>query len=319
MMRAVILMMGPTGAGKTDTALALAERLPVEIVSVDSAMVYRGLDIGTAKPSAAVRARVLHHLIDIRDPAERYSAGEFMRDARLAITAIRARGRLPLLVGGTMLYFRALQSGLAELPGADVRVRAQLDARGAAEGWPALHAELATVDPEAARRIGPSDAQRIQRALEVHALTGQPLSTLQREDLRGGSGEEYLKLVIAPPARADLNAELERRFDAMLTAGLLDEVAALRARGDLTPGLPAIRAVGYRQLWAHLAGECDLATARLAAIRATRQLAKRQYTWLRAEPGAAWFRAGSGRLVDDLAARLEEWNLRHCKASDTVC
>ncbi|HXQ64178.1 MAG TPA: tRNA (adenosine(37)-N6)-dimethylallyltransferase MiaA [Steroidobacteraceae bacterium] len=318
MMPAAILLMGPTGAGKTDAAVALADRLPVEIISVDSAMVYRGLDIGTAKPSAAVRARVPHHLIDVRDPAERYSAGEFVRDARLAMSAIRGRGKVPLLVGGTMLYFRALQAGLAKLPAADPGVRARLDARAAAEGWPALHAELAMVDPEAARRIRPMDAQRIQRALEVQALTGQPLSTLQREDLRGGGGEEYLKLVVAPAERADLNAELERRFDAMLADGLMAEVAALGARGDLSPALPAIRAVGYRQLWAHLAGECDLATARLVAVRATRQLAKRQYTWLRAERAAAWFKARSPRLIDDLAAELEEWNLRHRKASDTL-
>jgi tRNA dimethylallyltransferase len=319
MTHAAILLMGPTGAGKTDAALALADRLPVEIVSVDSAMVYRGLDIGTAKPSAAQRARTVHHLIDVRDPADSYSAGEFVRDARLAMRAIRARGKLPLLVGGTMLYFRALQSGLAELPGADPGVRARLDARGAAEGWPALHVELATVDPESARRIRPGDAQRIQRALEVHALTGRPLSTLQREDLRGGAGGEHLKLVIAPAARADLNADLERRFDAMLAAGLLAEVAGLRARGDLNPALPALRAVGYRQLWAHLAGECDLETARLAAIRATRQLAKRQYTWLRAEPGSTWYQARGPRLLEELLAQVDAWNLRHRKASETLC
>jgi tRNA dimethylallyltransferase len=305
--RGAILLMGPTGAGKTDAALALAERLPVEIVSVDSAMVYRGLDIGTAKPAAAVRARVPHHLIDIRDPAERYSVGDFVRDAAEAMRAIRARGRLPLLVGGTMLYFRALQAGLAMLPPADRAVRAALDARARAAGWPTLHGELARIDPTAAARIRPNDAQRIQRALEVHALTGQPLSELQRQDLKGAPGVEYLKLVLAPAQRAGLGAELERRFDAMLAAGLLAEVESLYRRGDLDPELPALRAVGYRQLWAHLAGGCDLATARAEALRATRQLAKRQYTWLRAEPGAVWVAGRSVAAAAELARRIEQW------------
>ena len=302
-----ILLMGPTGAGKTDAALALAARLPLEIVSVDSAMVYRGLDIGTAKPDVALRARIPHHLIDIRDPAERYSVGEFLRDAGRAIGEIRARGRLPLLVGGTMLYFRALQAGLAALPAADPAVRSALAARAGREGWPALHAELAHQDPAAAARIGPNDAQRIQRALEIHALTGRPLSVLQREDLKGAPGGEYLKLVLAPPERADLNAVLERRLDAMLAAGLLAEVEALYRRGDLDAELPALRAVGYRQLWAHLAGRCDLAEARSAALHATRQLAKRQYTWLRAEPGTAWVAGRGAALASELALRIEAW------------
>ena len=310
MERRAILLMGPTGAGKTDAALALVERLPLEIVSVDSAMVYRGLDIGTAKPAALVRARVPHHLIDIRDPAERYSVGEFLRDATEAMDAIRERGRVPLLVGGTMLYFRALQSGLATLPAADAALRAALDARARVAGWPALHAELAALDPVAAARIRPNDAQRIQRALEVHALTGRPLSELQREDLRGAPGGEYLKLVLAPAARAVLDADLERRLDAMLAAGLLAEVDALYRRGDLDPELPALRAVGYRQLWTHLAGRSDLATARTAALRATRQLAKRQYTWLRAEPGAEWIAGRGAPAAAALAARIEQWGIR---------
>jgi tRNA dimethylallyltransferase len=308
--RGAILLMGPTGAGKTDAALALAERLPVEIVSVDSAMVYRGLDIGTAKPAAALRARLVHHLIDIRDPAERYSAGEFLRDATETMRAIRARGRLPLLVGGTMLYFRALQAGLAALPGADPAVRAALDARAREAGWPALHAELARLDPAAAARIRPSDAQRIQRALEVHALTGRPLSELQRQDLKAAPGGEYLKLVLAPAERAALGAGLERRFDSMLEAGLLAEVEALYRRRDLDPELPALRAVGYRQLWAHIGGRCDLATARAAALRATRQLAKRQYTWLRAEPGAGWVSGRGAAAAEELERRIEEWRAR---------
>ncbi len=306
--------MGPTGAGKTDAALALAERLPVDIVSVDSAMVYRALDIGTAKPPAALRARVPHALIDIRDPAERFSVGEFLREATLAIAASHARGRMPLLVGGTMLYFRALQSGLAELPCADPALRAALNARGAEEGWPALHAELARIDPAAALRIRPQDAQRIQRALEVHALTGTALSTLQRENLRGAALASCLTLVLAPAERATLGARLELRFDAMLRAGFLAEVAALRARGDLDPSLPSMRAVGYRQLWAHLAGEVDLDGARAAALKATRQLAKRQFTWLRAEPGASWLDGGAEGVLDRLLARVDGWILTHCKA-----
>lgn len=319
MTRPAILLMGPTGAGKTDAALALAAVLPLEIVSVDSAMVYRGLDVGTAKPAAELRARVPHHLIDIRDPAERYSVGEFVRDANRAIEAIHARRRIPLLVGGTMLYFRALQSGLADLPPADPGLRARLDADGASRGWPALHTDLARIDPAAAARIAPRDAQRIQRALEVHALTGRSLSELQREDLRGALGPDLLRLVLAPADRAQLAAVLERRLESMLGAGFLAEVAALRARGDLEASLPALRAVGYRQLWTHLAGECDLNAARLAALAATRQLAKRQYTWLRAERGAEWFDAFGPGLVEALRSRVEPWLLPHRKVTEFVC
>jgi tRNA dimethylallyltransferase len=314
-----ILLMGPTGAGKSEAAVHLAERLPVEIVSVDSAMVYRGLDIGTAKPDAATRARLPHHLIDIRDPAERYSAGEFVRDARAAMAEIRRRGHVPLLAGGTMLYFRALQAGLAALPAASPEVRADLAARARRDGWPALHAELARVDPAAAARIRPRDAQRIQRALEVYALTGTPLSELQREDLRGATGDEYLALVLAPAERAALEAGLERRFDAMLAAGLLAEVEALYRRGDLGRELPALRAVGYRQLWAHLAGECDLETARRDAIRATRQLAKRQYTWLRGEPRATWVAAGTAGALDELIGRIRAFRPGVTGASASLC
>ena len=302
-----ILLMGPTGAGKSDAALALAERLPVEIVSVDSAMVYRGLDIGTAKPARELRLRVPHHLVDLCDPAVRYSVGEFLRDVTRVMAEIRSRGRLPLLVGGTMLYFRALQAGLAPLPAADPGVRAWLAARAGDRGWPALHTELAGVDPIAAARIRPNDGQRIQRALEVHALTGRPLSELQRENMKGASGSEYLKFVLAPPERGTLEPLLERRFDAMLAAGLVAEVEALYGRGDLQPELPALRSVGYRQLWAHLSGNCDLASARTAAIRATRQLAKRQYTWLRVEPRSIWVTAGARRAVDELCERVDEW------------
>ena len=313
-MAGAILLMGPTGAGKTDAALALAEQFPLDLISVDSAMVYRTLDIGTAKPSAAVRARVPHALIDIRDPAERFSAGEFLAEARRAIAASHARGRVPLLVGGTMLYFRALQAGLADLPKADLALRAQLTARALTLGWPALHAELAAVDPLAAARIRPADAQRIQRALEVHALTGRPLSELQRQGLKSAVRADWLPLVLAPATRSTLGAGLERRFDAMLEAGLLEEVLTLKRRGDLDPALPSIRSVGYRQLWAHLEGTCDLAVARSAAIAATRQLAKRQYTWLRAEPGARWFAPGGAGGSPELAGAVGEWILTHCKA-----
>ncbi len=313
-MAAAILLMGPTGAGKTDVALALAGQFRVDLISVDSAMVYRTLDIGTAKPPAAVRARVPHALIDVRDPAECYSAGEFLTEARAAIEASHAKGRVPLLVGGTMLYFRALQSGLADLPKADPAFRAVLEARAREQGWPALHAELARVDSAAALRIRPADGQRIQRALEVHALTGVPLSTLQREGLKSAVSADCLRLVLAPPERATLDAGLERRFDAMLGAGLLEEVRALKARGDLGPTLPSIRSVGYRQLWAHLAGGCDLAEARRTAIAATRQLAKRQYTWLRAEPGARWFAPTAAGPPDGLVDAVGEWILTHCKA-----
>ena len=306
-MSGAILLMGPTGAGKTDAAIALAEHLPVELVSVDSAMVYRGLNIGSAKPGADLLARVPHHLIDICDPSEPYSVGGFLKDAERVMGEVRRRGRVPLLVGGTMLYFRALQTGLAELPSADPAVRARLEARARTVGWPALHAELAVIDPGAAARIRPADGQRIQRALEVYELTGRPLSDLQREGRRAAEPGRYLSLVLAPAERTALDADLARRFDAMLDAGLLAEVDALFRRGDLDPALPAIRAVGYRQLWRHLAGECDLATARLDAIRATRQLAKRQYTWLRAEPAARWIEARRPETADVLRAACDEW------------
>jgi tRNA dimethylallyltransferase len=302
-----VLLMGPTGTGKTDAALALVERLPLEIVSVDSALVYRGLDVGSAKPAPDVLARVPHHLVDVADPAEAYSAGDFLRDATRAMTDIVARGRVPLLVGGTMLYFRALQAGLADLPPADPTVRRELETRAAAVGWPALHAELATVDPEAATRIRPNDSQRIQRALEVWRLTGTPLSRLQRQDLRGAPGAEYLKLVLSPPTRDVLDARLAARFDAMMERGLLAEVRRLYERGDLDRNRPALRAVGYRQLWEHLAGECDLDTARRNAVRATGQLAKRQLTWLRAEPGAEWYDPFATDVVERLVWRVEEW------------
>jgi tRNA dimethylallyltransferase len=314
-----VLLMGPTGTGKTDAALALADCLPLEIVSVDSALVYRGLDVGSAKPTRDVLARVTHHLVDVADPAVPYSVGDFLRDATEAMRAIHARGRVPLLVGGTMLYFRALQSGLADLPAADAGIRRELEARAAVVGWPGLHAELAAVDPAAAERIRPNDSQRIQRALEVWQLTGTPLSSLQKQDLRGAPGAEYLKLVLAPARRADLDARLAARFDAMMERGLLDEVRTLRERGDLHRDLPALRAVGYRQLWEYLAGECDLETARRNAIHATRQLAKRQLTWLRAEPGAEWHEPFVPETLEMLIRRVKEWLSSRGWGPETLC
>ncbi len=281
----VYLLTGPTGAGKTDWAVRLAGRAPVEIVSVDSALVYRGLDIGTAKPSRELRARIPHHLIDICDPAETYSAGRFVADALRCIGEIHSRRRVPLLVGGTMLYMRALLHGLAPLPAATPEIRAQLDARAASEGWPALHAELQRLDPEAAARIAPNDSQRIQRALEVCLSVGEPISKLQRDTSSPLAGWPLRFWALVPPDRSVLHEHLGRRFTAMMAAGFLDEVRALRARADLTARHPSMRAVGYRQLWAHLAGEYDLTEAVRRGVAATRQLAKRQLTWLRSMRG----------------------------------
>ena len=274
-------LLGPTASGKSALALALAAEFPVEIVSVDSAQVYRGMDIGTAKPSAAERSRVPHHLIDIAEPTERYSAGRFRADAIAAVRQIVARGRIPLLVGGTMLYYRALAVGLDELPAADPAIRAAIEAEARRRGWPALHAELARADPQAAARIAPRDAQRIQRALEVIRASGVPISRLRRGaaprlpfELRG--------FALIPADRAELHRRIAARFDAMLAAGLVEELRELRRRHDLDPSLPAMRAVGYRQAWRHLEGEISAGELREQAIAATRQLAKRQLTWLRA-------------------------------------
>ena len=299
--------MGPTGAGKTDLAAALVADFPLEIVSVDAAMVFRGMDIGTAKPDRELLARAPHHLIDIIDPLESYSAARFLADANSAIRSIEARGLTPLLVGGTMLYFRAFQSGLARLPAADPAIRNRLEARAATEGWPALHAELARLDPPAASRIRPNDRQRIQRALEVIERTGRPMSAQLAEDLRGAASREDLSLVLAPADRAALFERIARRFEVMLAQGLVAEVEKLRKRGDLHAGLPALRLIGYRQLWEHLEGATTLADATQKAIAATRQLARRQLTWLRAEPGAEWFDPFETATPERIIARIAEW------------
>jgi tRNA dimethylallyltransferase len=282
----LVVLTGPTGSGKSDFALGLVQHLaatglPAEIVSVDSVQVYRGMDIGTAKPHASVRAQVPHHLIDIRDPAQAYSAGDFVRDARVAIAAIHARGALPLLVGGTMLYLHALREGLARLPAASPEIRAQINALAAAQGWAAVHAQLACVDAAAAARIAPQDAQRLQRALEVYRLTGVPIS--QWQEHTQGSREHYrwLRYALWPASRPSLREHLQARFAAMLRAGLVEEVRTLYTRGDLSVQHSAMRAVGYRQLWPYFAGEVTLEQASASAVSATAQLAKRQLTWLR--------------------------------------
>ena len=284
-----ILLMGPTASGKTELAVELSERLPCDIVSVDSAMVYRGMDIGTAKPDAATLARAPHRLIDCCDPSEAYSAARFRDDALREMAAITAAGRIPLLVGGTMLYFRALQHGLSPLPSADPQTRLRLEEQAQAIGWQAMHRRLAEVDPKAAAQIHPNDPQRIGRALEVFELTGRPLTELQRE----GAGlhvlpYRLLKLVRAPDDRAVLHERIERRFHAMLAAGFEAEVRGLLARGDLSPDLPSMRCVGYRQLLKYFSGEYKYPVMVQRGIIATRQLAKRQWTWLRSERGCHW-------------------------------
>ena len=283
---------GPTASGKTAAALAIARRHDVEIVSVDSALVYRGMDIGTAKPTAAELAAVPHHLIDIRDPLQPYSAAEFVADARRLVGEIRARGRLPLLVGGTMLYFKALMQGLDDMPPADPAVRAALEAEASARGWPAMHAELARLDPATAARLAPNDSQRIQRALEVHRISGRPLSAFHTSKSIAVDDHSTLGMPLIslePVDRGWLHARIAQRFDAMLATGFLDEVRHLRARGDLHADLPSMRCVGYRQAWELLdaqAGDAAFPMERLRelGINATRQLAKRQITWLRSMP-----------------------------------
>jgi tRNA dimethylallyltransferase len=306
-----IALMGPTASGKTALAVEWAQRIGGEVVSVDSALVYRGLDIGAAKPDAAERAGVPHHLIDIREPWQPYSAAEFANDARAAVAGIVVRGRVPILAGGTGLYFQALLRGLAPMPEADAATRAAIEAEAAERGWAVLHAELARVDPDAAARIHATDAQRIQRALEVWRLSGRTITDWRREAPRERFPCRVLKVVVAPDGRAVLHERIARRFDTMLADGFLDEVRRLRALPELAThprplDLPAVRAVGYRQAWEHLDGRFDIAELRERGIHATRQLAKRQLTWLRGELDARWFdpAAGRGRLDATLEAFL---------------
>ncbi|SPA45457.1 tRNA (adenosine(37)-N6)-dimethylallyltransferase MiaA [Cupriavidus taiwanensis] len=285
----VVCLLGPTASGKTAAALALAADAPVEIISLDSALVYREMDIGTAKPTRDELAAAPHHLIDIIDPADSYSAAQFVADAERLIAQIRARGHVPLIVGGTMLYYKALTQGLNDLPQADAALRAELDQLAAERGWPALHAMLAEVDPVTAARLAPNDAQRIQRALEIHRLSGQPMSALlarqaEGRTFAGAADQRYRVIALEPSERLALHDRIARRYDAMLAHGFIEEVERLRARGDLHPGLPSIRCVGYRQVWEYLDGEADFATMRERGIAATRQLCKRQLTWLRSTP-----------------------------------
>ena len=302
----VVFLMGPTAGGKTDLAVELAQRLPLEIISVDSAMVYRGLDIGTAKPPPAVLAHAPHRLIDICDPAESYSAGRFREDARREIEDVFRRGRVPLLVGGTGLYFRALQKGLAILPAADPAFRHALNREAGRLGWGALHRRLAEVDPLAAARIHANDPQRIQRALEVQYLTGRPLSESFGNGKRDPLPYPLLKLALAPVDRATLRERARQRYLGMLERGLLDEIRTLYARGDLHPALPSMRLVGYRQGWRHLAGEISQVEMIRQAITATQQLAKRQLTWLRGEEAVNWFDSLSWDLLDKVLKLMRQ-------------
>jgi len=301
-----IFLMGPTASGKTALAVSLLEHFPLEIISVDSALVYRGMNIGTAKPDAATLARAPHHLLDIRDPTEAYSAAAFCQDAQRLMADIVARDKVPLLVGGTMLYFRALLQGLDDLPRADPAVRQKLEGAAMARGWPALHAELAQADPVTAARLAPNDSQRIGRALEIFQLTGKPMSALL-DRAQTALPYRVLQLALIPSDRAVLHQRIAARFDAMLAEGLIDEVRSLRRSYALQPGLPAMRAVGYRQAWAYLDGEIDLNGLREQGIAATRQLAKRQLTWLRSWPGAVVLDC----LADDQDAQASVRVSRH--------
>lgn len=301
-----IFLMGPTASGKTALAVSLVERFPVEIISVDSALVYRDMNIGTAKPDAATLLRAPHHLLDIRDPTESYSAAAFCADAQRLMADITARGKVPLLVGGTMLYFRALLQGLDDLPRADPALRKKLEIEAASRGWPALHVELAQVDPVTAQRLSPNDSQRIGRALEIYQLTGKPMSALL-DQAQTALPYRVLQLALIPSDRAVLHQRIATRFDTMLAEGLLDEVEALRKTYALTSDLPAMRAVGYRQAWAYLDGAIDRAGLREQGLAATRQLAKRQLTWLRSWPDAVVLDA----LADDLDAQAFDQVARH--------
>lgn len=301
----VICLAGPTASGKTDFVIRLRKRFPLEIISVDSALVYRGMDIGTAKPDAETLKRAPHRLIDIRDPEDNYSAGDFVRDAAVEMNDIRASGRIPLLVGGTMMYFRSLTEGIAELPEADPDVRANLDADAAAVGWPAMHEKLGDVDPGAAARIDPNDSQRIQRALEVYEISGRSLSDWQAIDKRTEPDHSYLKLALVPGSRSLLHERIGARLQSMFEQGFVEEVEALRKRPGLSSRSSSMRAVGYRQIWSHLDGDYDRATAVDKALAATRQLAKRQLTWLRSDDQLNRFDPLEGKAFDAISAFLD--------------
>ncbi|OAH97646.1 tRNA (adenosine(37)-N6)-dimethylallyltransferase MiaA [Methylomonas methanica] len=297
-----ILLMGPTASGKTALGVAMAQAMNAEIISVDSALVYKGMDIGTAKPTLAERAGVSHHLIDILDPREAFSTGQFRNRALELMADITERGKLPLLVGGTMLYFSALTQGLAQLPEADPEIRQRLDQVLQDLGKEVLHARLAQVDPQAAARIHVNDPQRIQRALEVYEISGRPLSSFFDANQDAEHPFRFIKLIVAPEQRSTLHAKIAERFDQMLAQGFLDEVQALWQRGDMDESMPSIRCVGYRQAWSYLSGEYDMATMRDKAIIATRQLAKRQFTWLRKEQDAHHLITGSEGLLEQALA-----------------
>jgi len=302
-----IMLLGPTASGKSAVAMMLAERFPVEIISIDSAQVYRLLDIGTAKPSAEERRQVPHHLIDILDPEEAYSAARFAADARQLIDNILSRGRLPLLVGGTMLYAKALRQGLHDLPPADSALRAELDQQAAEAGWPALHARLAVIDPVTAARLAPNDSQRIQRALEVHALTGKPLSQWIA-DPRDSAVPAFdcLRIALEPSDRSALHARIESRFRLMIERGLIDEVRHLRTRPNLHPELPSMRSVGYRHVWAWLDAPTTLESLVALGTAATRQLAKRQLTWLRSDPDRVVIDCLSQNCVEQVRQHIQD-------------
>jgi len=310
-----ILLMGPTASGKTAVTLEIAARFPVEIISVDSAQVYRDMDVGTAKPTAAERAAVAHHLLDIIVPSESYSAARFRTDAARLMQEIAGRGRMPLLAGGTMLYFKALREGLSNLPQADAAVRAAIEAEAKEKGWPALHAELARVDATAAARLKPGDAQRIQRALEVFRLSGKPLSALQGARVSESAPFRFVPVVLIPSDRSALHRRIELRFEAMLASGLVNEVAALRKKYVLHADMPSMRCVGYRQAWEHLEGAYDRAMLRDRGIYASRQLAKRQLTWLRAMPQPKIFDC----LAPDLGAQVIGYLARQISEAGGGC
>ncbi len=299
--------MGPTASGKTGIAVALVQRLPLEIISVDSALVYRHMNIGTAKPDAATLAIAPHHLIDIIEPTESYSAAQFRHDALRLMADITARGKIPLLVGGTMLYFKALREGLSGLPQADPIVRAELDARAAEIGWPAMHAELARVDPETAARLQPTDPQRIQRALEIYEITGEPMSLLLSREAPEPLPYHTLPIGLMPSDRAVLHQRIADRFDAMLAHGLIEEVKWLRERYELNALMPAMRCVGYRQTGQYLDGECDYDALRDKGLAATRQLAKRQMTWLRGMGDAVVMNCLDERLTERVGETVKRF------------